>query len=341
MATKKGMLSDKAMMVNCIDYKALPVGFANSEYQGNMSNPFLQGIKTSKYQRAAPKPASADVVAVSNARFLAGNRANNARLILDQYQKEAKEWTPPPVNLAMITRGDKDSLDYIFGSAAPYVGPRPPSPPSSSGTQTPYRPAGMSQDALSVSDRGRQQTLRRQQQAVNPNPSSSSGVSRGDLILTQTIGQRADPTINADRLMRAYGSYDSKRQKEIGAKLGDIAQRQGIRYDNYGVSSQVMKGRRIASQPPDQGAGVVDRTAMIGLLLAVLQQRNSNANLDEIFGVLTPANLQQAASSGAGSSSDAGPSSGAGTSTDLSAALTQQGDAMPASSRTQPEIQKK
>ena len=109
MATKKGMLSDKAMMVNCVDYKALPVGFANAEFQGNMSNPYLQGIKTSKYQRAAPKPASADVVAVSNARFIAGNRANNARLILDQYQKEAKEFKPPPVNLAKITRGNKDS----------------------------------------------------------------------------------------------------------------------------------------------------------------------------------------------------------------------------------------
>ena len=102
MATKTGILSDKMLEVNCKDYKALPIGFANSEFQGNMSNPFLPGIKTPKYQRSAPKPVSADVVAVSTARFLQGNRAENARLILDQYQREAKEYTPPPVNLAKI-----------------------------------------------------------------------------------------------------------------------------------------------------------------------------------------------------------------------------------------------
>ena len=111
MATKTGILSDKMLEVNCKDYKALPIGFANSEFQGNMSNPFLPGIKTPKYQRSAPKPVSADVVAVSTARFLQGNRAENARLILDQYQREAKEYTPPPVNLAKINRDIMDKRE--------------------------------------------------------------------------------------------------------------------------------------------------------------------------------------------------------------------------------------
>ena len=326
MATKKGMLSDKAMMVNCVDYKALPVGFANAEFQGNMSNPYLQGIKTSKYQRAAPKPASADVVAVSNARFIAGNRANNARLILDQYQKEAKEFKPPPVNLAKITRGNKDNADYIFGSVAPYVGPTSPRPP------TPRPPTARPPSPPSPPT---------PQQAVNPMPSSSSGVSRGDLIMTQTIGQRSEQTIDANRLMAAYGSYTPQRQKEIGSKLGEIAQRQGITYTNYGISSQVMKGRRIASQPPDQGAGVVDRTAMVSNLIGILQLRSSNAPLNQIFGVLTPENIQQAQQQRRAGKEPAGSLSVAGTSTDLSDALTQQGVAMPATTKTQSEIEKK
>lgn len=360
MATKKGMLSDKAMMVNCVDYKALPVGFANAEFQGNMSNPYLQGIKTSKYQRAAPKPASADVVAVSNARFIAGNRANNARLILDQYQKEAKEFKPPPVNLAKIARGNKDNDDYIFGRVAPYVGPtspRPPTPPSPPSPPTPPRrgralptvpysrppatPPVAGVGAGSVAAHLERQKLLRRQQAVNPMPTSSSGVSRGDLIMTQTIGQRSEQTIDANRLMAAYGSYTPQRQKEIGSKLGEIAQSQGITYINYGISSQVMKGRRIASQPPDQGAGVVDRTAMVSNLIGILQLRSSNAPLNQIFGVLTPENIQQAQQQRRAGKEPAGSSSVAGTSTDLSDALTQQGVAMPATTKTQPEIEKK
>jgi len=108
MASRTGILSNANYKEECLDYKALPLGFMNSEYSGNLSNPFLQGIKTAKYQRAAPKPASADIVATSIARLMVGNRQVNARNILNNFQREAKEYKPPPVNLSALNRMNKD-----------------------------------------------------------------------------------------------------------------------------------------------------------------------------------------------------------------------------------------
>jgi hypothetical protein len=116
MASRTGILSDAMMEKNCIDYKILPLGFANSEYSGGLSNPYLQGIKTSKYQMSAPKPASADIAAVNRARLMVGNRqANNARLMLDQYQKEAKEWVAPKVSASAMNRMYKDVARNVAG----------------------------------------------------------------------------------------------------------------------------------------------------------------------------------------------------------------------------------
>jgi len=188
MATKKGILSDANFNKNCLDYKALPVGFANAEFLGSIRNPFLDGVKTPKYQRSAPKPASADVVAVNNSNMFGGNRAVNARAILDQYQKEAKEWKPPPVSLSAINRNIKDEQDRLSGRNAPDKIPQtaPRNPPEMLRMWGNMPPAPI--------------------QAVNPQPQSSSGVTRGDLMTKQTIGQRADPTINQDRLIAAYAS---------------------------------------------------------------------------------------------------------------------------------------
>jgi hypothetical protein len=108
MALKTGILSDKMMRENCKDYSFLPIGFANSEFIGVMGNPYLPGIKTPKYQRSAPRPVSADVMAVEASRFMKGNRAVNARMILDNYQKEVKEYKPPKVSLAKIERDVSD-----------------------------------------------------------------------------------------------------------------------------------------------------------------------------------------------------------------------------------------
>ena len=115
MASRTGILSDKMMEKNCIDYKILPLGFANSEYSGGLSNFYLQGIKTSKYQMSAPKPVSADVAAVNRARLMVGNRQANARLMLDQYQKEAKEWVAPKVSASAMNRMYKDVARNVAG----------------------------------------------------------------------------------------------------------------------------------------------------------------------------------------------------------------------------------
>jgi uncharacterized protein YfiM (DUF2279 family) len=115
MASRTGILSDAMMEKNCVDYKILPLGFANSEYSGGLSNFYLQGIKTSKYQMSAPKPVSADVAAVNRARLMVGNRQANARLMLDQYQKEAKEWVAPKVSASAMNRMYKDVARNVAG----------------------------------------------------------------------------------------------------------------------------------------------------------------------------------------------------------------------------------
>jgi len=115
MASRTGILSDAMMEKNCIDYKILPLGFANSEYSGGLSNPYLQGIKTSKYQMSAPKPASADIAAVNRARLMVGNRQANAKLMLDQYQKEAKEWVAPKVSASAMSRMYRDVARNVAG----------------------------------------------------------------------------------------------------------------------------------------------------------------------------------------------------------------------------------
>ena len=107
---KMGILSDKMYKENCTAYHAFPLGFANADYEGGLSNPYLTGIKIPKYQRSAPKPASADVMAVSHARFMHGNQQQNARAMLEQYQKEAKVWKPPPVKLHSAV----DMFDRVY-----------------------------------------------------------------------------------------------------------------------------------------------------------------------------------------------------------------------------------
>ena len=99
MSLRTGIHADSRLKDNCLEYSAFPVGFANADYEGNLGNPFLNGIKTPKYQRSAPKPVSADVMAVTNAKFMPGDNFSNARNILQQYQKEVREWKPPPVKL--------------------------------------------------------------------------------------------------------------------------------------------------------------------------------------------------------------------------------------------------
>jgi hypothetical protein len=198
MALKTGILSDKMMRENCKDYSFLPVGFANSEFIGVMGNPYLPGIKTPKYQRSAPRPVSADVMAVEASRFMKGNRAVNARMILDNYQKEVKEYKPPKVSLAKIER-----------------------------------------DVSDVYENANRQLM----------PNSSSGITRGDLMHKQTIAVNAEPSLNIDRLISQYSRQSTATQKIIGQKLSKVFEKEGIYWENYNVSSQVLKGQAIKGSP--------------------------------------------------------------------------------------------
>ena len=99
MVSRTGILCNKAFEDNCLEYRALPVGYATIKFAGHQPNPEYMGIKTPKYQRASSKPMSADVLAVNLSKNFAGNTAANARQILDLYQREAIEFKPPPVNI--------------------------------------------------------------------------------------------------------------------------------------------------------------------------------------------------------------------------------------------------
>tara|TARA_R110002153_G_scaffold87603_2_gene216456 strand:- start:2971 stop:3858 length:888 start_codon:yes stop_codon:yes gene_type:complete len=99
MVSRTGILSDKSFADNCLEYRALPVGYATAHLRGHQPNPEYMGIKTSKYQKASSKPTSADVLAVNMSKNFKGNLAANARQILDLYQKEAMEFKPPPVEI--------------------------------------------------------------------------------------------------------------------------------------------------------------------------------------------------------------------------------------------------
>lgn len=99
MVSRTGILSDKSFADNCLEYRALPVGYATAHLRGHQPNPEYMGIKTPKYQKASSKPTSADVLAVNMSKNFKGNLAANARQILELYQQEAMEFKPPPVEI--------------------------------------------------------------------------------------------------------------------------------------------------------------------------------------------------------------------------------------------------
>lgn len=286
MASRTGILSDAMMEENCMDYKILPLGFANSEFSGGLSNPYLQGIKTSKYQMSASKPASADVEAVNRARLMVGNRPANARLMLDQYQKEAKEWVAPKVSASAMSRMYRDVARNVAG------------------------------DIIT--------------QAVSILPRSSPGQTLGASITKQTIGLNSEALKPLqDRYVSHYASLEPSSQKILGAALVNQLNRDGIILSDYQVSAQVLKGKATKSSP----AKFPDRVEQIKRAISAFHLRNSSVNLDNVFGLL-PKDLGS-------SSRDTQQDVEAGSSTEMSMAETQQGIAQPATTSTQPEIEKK
>ena len=87
MASRTGILSDDHFDKNCFEYSAMPMGYAQVHKIQLPPNP-LPGIKPSKYPVVAPRPQSADVVAVNASmgnEKLAGD-------MLHAYNQSAKEY---------------------------------------------------------------------------------------------------------------------------------------------------------------------------------------------------------------------------------------------------------
>ncbi len=126
--TKSGILGDKNWHKNCHEYHAFSTGFANATFNGQLANPYLNGVKTPKYQRSAPR-GQADVEAVNNSRFMKGAASVNAGVLLKGYIDEAKAFSPPPVNIPnalgnsralaerLVARGDlsPETADDAYG----------------------------------------------------------------------------------------------------------------------------------------------------------------------------------------------------------------------------------
>tara|TARA_R110000751_G_scaffold273466_2_gene374214 strand:+ start:849 stop:1814 length:966 start_codon:yes stop_codon:yes gene_type:complete len=310
MVSRTGILSNAMMDENCMDYKILPLGFANTNYDGGLSNPFLQGIKTSKYIRVAPKPASADVAAVSSARLMGGNRPAAARAMLDLYRREAKAWTPPPISLEALNRSILDT------------------------------PSGITMEdnnePLSLERRSSLATS----QAVSIIPTSSSGSTIGTLSLKQTIGTDAQSLATlTDKYMAKYNSMTGGRQAKVGQDILDRAISDNLnlfRFElNPGeskIQSGVIKGKGTLSSPStkfDELGGEGTRPRMVRTAIRAFYTMNSNVDLNQIFGMM-PVNLGKEiarASPGSMSGTDIMSEGGA---TSLSGASTQQGVAEPA-----------
>lgn len=280
MVSRSGILSNKMMEENCVDYNVLPLGYINSQYSGSLSNPYLQGIKTPKYQMAAPKPASGDVAATSLARLMGGNRQKNARLILDNFQKEAREWVAPKVSIEAQNRAIKD---------------------------------------------------RARPQVASILPRSSPGQTLGSSILKQTIGLNSEDLARVQqRYIAHYATLSAERQREVGGNLVEQLEKDSIVLRNYEVSAQVLRGKGTSSSPAKQS----DRVENIKRAISVFHLRNSSVDLDGIFGLL-PQHLTSK------KEEPSGPPVSAGAETMASDASTQQGIAQPATTSTQPEIEKK
>lgn len=203
--SKTGILSDKRWKENCLEYQALPVGFANAYFTGGMGNPYLTGIKTPKYQRAAPKPQSADEMAVNNSKFLKGSRTSNASMLLKAYMKEADKFEPPKISL----RNEIDEGEGLYNELERY------------GREGEFFNYETREDFLKEVRTGVSGPIRRTQLVMN----------RGDQMVRQTIGTQAGTNTNYEAMFNKRNLAD---QKRIIAGLQIALQRQRmISIDDY------------------------------------------------------------------------------------------------------------
>ena len=305
MATKTGILSDANFMANCEEYKPLPIGYANAHFLGNRPNPNLMGVKTPKYQRSAPRPVSADVMAVNMARLNSqGNPFATERELLDMYIREGKEFKPPPVQLKTLQQNLEELYSFIYSDS--FEGD-----PS----------AALGYTSLN-------EFLKDYYGLVNAPVPKIILQNRGDAILKQTISTAVSADLPGRGDYQAqFNSMNRDVQDKIYRNLTMALNQQGVSTSGYYLGSQPSK---------------TDLQKNMERLLEIVYARNVVIDLDGIFGVplaqAQPQNITQLVQQiSQGSSS----SMGGGTSTQLSQAGTQQGTAQPQTSQTTQEVQKK
>jgi len=114
-------LGDEHYLKHCLDYSPLPVGMANYNLTGAGMSPALPGIKTPKYFRGATKPQSADVAAVSKARFIqvpGKSEPEVAAMILESIRIDAEQYkTRIPRVYAEVTKTQKSFSGTHLGDA--------------------------------------------------------------------------------------------------------------------------------------------------------------------------------------------------------------------------------
>ena len=328
MATKKGILSDANFNKNCLDYKALPVGFANAEFLGSMSNPFLDGVKTPKYQRSAPKPASADVVAVNNSNMFGGNKFVNARKMLDQYQKEARDFKPPLINPETL---DPYEFQMITGEEGLFLTPeeareRYTEILEQQRTDVRGRMEREKEDSERMITQVRQRIAEKEKKTqVATILQRTFRGNRGDKITKQTISSQSDRPLTESLYKQFYELGGADRQKGVSRKIYSILRKQGITPEDYGVSYTEIGTTGDAKKRADQTIRMVE---------AILA-RGGDASL--ALSMLNPLSQLPAKQPSQSVSS----TSVAGTSTEMSEAPTLQGTPEPPTSSTTVEIQKK
>jgi len=303
MALRVGIHSDSRLKDNCLEYNAFPVGFANADFEGGLGNPYLTGIKPPKYQRSAPKPVSADVMAVNSARFMQGNQMSNARAILSQFQKEAKAWKPPPVRLLSAP----EVFDRLYAELA-----------------AEDREMDLFGDARTIEEI-REERNNRFYSTLQPKLSIPS---RGTQLVVQTIGSQAEiPSMEEfqERLRR----QDRGTQLQMLEKIASRLARSGILLGNYDPT-QITKTEN-------------DRVQQLRILIERGFSQGSNLDIMRILTPLSqavpPERMERESSTG--SSSSAIVQAVMGSSSADKSPATPQGIALTATSSTTQEVEKK
>ena len=289
MNRKSGILSDKHFEENCNEYTAIPLGYINSNYLGFLGNPNLPGIKPTKYPRTAPRPASADVMAVNTARMQGGNLAKNARKILDLYQVGVRDWTPPEVNLMTQLQEVNDSMHRIFPGNNQAV------------SILPRRQTHLSIGSQITGDTMGRTALTAEMGTDTTVDSEEFGATVFPNGMSQTIIMNA---------LASFRNASKEQQSEIGRRMFYLAQDNGVMVDGrMGGGWATLSGGR---------GNANNRLEMVGNIILEMMHLQTPIDLEAVFMMPTARNIEAA-----GSSSDPPPlARQATTETDLSAART-------------------